>query len=361
MRIIPLHSAAQDFKPSKLTTAREARGLTMTELADRAGISAAAVTQLEKGDIRPSPETLGRISMALGFPPQFFSLAAPRALSEHECHFRRARSATKREQRLVLARGSLLLGVAAHLDDYVAFPAPRIHDFRAERADVDDIEELAESVRHALGLGRAPIGNMVAVAEALGVFVLEVLAESHRLDAFSTWWGDRPLMFLGGDKGSGSRRRFDAGHELGHLLMHQEVRPGDKAHEAAADRFGSAFLMPRDTFERELPPKLNLAHLLELKVRWKVSLAAMIRRGYDLGLYSEATYRRGFVQLGRFGWREREPNEAEMEHGTLLRNAYEMVGEKVGSEQIAAQLGMSRTVIDDLLAGTGSAPTLPLY
>ena len=332
----------------------------MTQLAERAGISAAAVTQLEKGDIRPSPETLGRISMTLGFPPQFFAQDGPQPLTPDACHFRRARSATKREQRLVLAKGSLLLALAAHLDEYIEFPASQLGQLGRGTKDDDDIERLTESVRDHLSLGRAPIGNMLAVAEALGVFVLEVLTESQRLDAFSIWWRDRPLMFLGSDKGSGSRRRFDAGHELGHLLMHDEVRPGDRAHEAAADRFSSAFLMPRDTFGRELPTKLSIAHLLELKVRWKVSIAAMIRRGFDLGMYSEATYRRGFVRLGRLGWRDAEPNEPSMEHATLLRSAYVMVAERVGSEEFAGQVGLRQSEIHELLAGT-RAPTLPLF
>ena len=56
-----------------------------------------------------------------------------------------------------------------------------------------------------------------------------------------------------------------------------------------------------------------------MKQRWGVSLLAIIRRAYDLGVFSEATYRRAHVQYARHGWRTGgEPEEPGMERPTLI-------------------------------------------
>lgn len=181
-------------------------------------------------------------------------------------------------------------------------PAESITPLATQVDGPEEVERLAERVREAWGLGLGPISDVVALLERHGVLPVEVEGHSERLDAFSTWADHRPLVFLAMGKGSASRRRFDAAHELGHLLMHVDVSPGDIALERQADAFASAFLLPRAAFAAECPPRLQ-----ELKRRWKVSLAAMVRRAYDLGIYSEATYRRGYMQLNQRGWRESEP------------------------------------------------------
>ncbi|NTZ43826.1 ImmA/IrrE family metallo-endopeptidase [Altererythrobacter sp. SALINAS58] len=42
----------------------------------------------------------------------------------------------------------------------------------------------------------------------------------EKVEAFSFWSGFRPFVFLDSDKTSGARERFDAAHELGHLVLH---------------------------------------------------------------------------------------------------------------------------------------------
>ena len=55
--------------------------------------------------------------------------------------------------------------------------------------------------------------------------------------------------------------RFDAAHELGHLVLHSDDKNvlenmKDKEHEA--DRFASSFLMPKEAFVVMAPNNLNL-------------------------------------------------------------------------------------------------------
>ena len=204
-------------------------------------------------------------------------------------------------------------------------PTESITSLASQAETSEDVERLAERVREAWGLGLGPISDMGALLERHGVLPIEVEGHSARLDAFSVWAARRPVVFLSTEKGSASRRRFDAAHELGHLLMHVDVSPGDPELERQADAFASAFLLPRATFGAECPRRLSWPHLRDLKRRWKVSLAAMVRRAYDLGVFSEATYRRGYMQLNKRGWREDEPEEPIMERPRMLQEVVELL------------------------------------
>lgn len=317
----------QGFRPERLVLAREARGLQKKELAERVDLTPSAVSQIELGKLRPAPETLLRLAMALRVPPAFFSGPRPIGIAAEDCHFRRLRSATQTEQRRVRASGALILEIVQKLEQLAEFPPESITALATHADTPADIEHLAERARDEWGLGSGPISNVVALLERRGVLPVEVEGHSERLDAFSVWAGGRPVVFLSTEKESASRRRFDAAHELGHLLMHVDVSPGDPALEKEADAFASAFLLPRSAFGAECPRRLSWPHLRELKRRWKVSLAAMVRRAYDLGIYSEATYRRAYMQLNQRGWRESEPEEPAMERPGVLREVIVLLEE----------------------------------
>lgn len=360
---LAVYTAASEFIPERLTLAREAQGLSQKELAARIETSPSAVSQFESAATNPSPETLARISLALGYPPRFFAepLRSER-LDLNACHFRKLRAAPKREQRQVLARGDLLLSLVRELEDYVLFPQEVVSDCMAEVESEEEIEMLAEHLRSVWGLGQGPISDMIALLERLGVLVLELKGHSKTLDAFSTWTQSRPLIFLSSEKNSSSRRRFDCAHELGHLLMHSEADPGNRDFEAQADRFASAFLLPAETLRREYPKQMNWGHLRALKRRWKVSLAALIRRAYDLELISEATYRRAYVRLNKAGWREHEPDEPPMERTSLVLKAVRKLAES-GRRQLAdlaEAVALRQRTVKDLLSGSSPQPALSL-
>ena len=63
--------------------------------------------------------------------------------------------------------------------------------------------------------------------------------------------------------------------------------------------------MPTAAIRSELPPRLNSRRYFELKGRWGVSMAALIRRARDLDVIADTAYRRAMIELGRKGWRMR--------------------------------------------------------
>lgn len=78
--------------------------------------------------------------------------------------------------------------------------------------------------------------------------------------------------------------------------------------EAEANRFASAFLMPKSTMLKYTPRSFGLRDAVALKKQWKVSVAAFIFRSHDIGLLTDWQYHNLFKQLSAAGWRTDEPN-----------------------------------------------------
>lgn len=338
-------AATRDFTPQRLTLAREMAGLDIKQLAERIDATPSAVSQFEKGRTRPKAETLIRLALALRVPPTFFA-AEPLAVIElAACHFRSRRSASVRERKRVLAYGTVLKRLADYLQELVNFPPEQLTELRSLVEDAHDPEALAVALRDEWSLGQGPISDMVALLEAKGVLPVEIPGHTQRLDAFSAWVGGKPLIFLTIEKGSGTRRRWDCAHELGHLLLHRGCEPGGALTEDAADAFASAFLLPKVPFLAECPRRLDWSRLRALKRRWGVSLAAIVRRAFDLEIYTEATYRRAYTILNQLGWRTQEPDEPRLERPALLQRALGLLGNaghSLGRIAIDLKLGEGR-------------------
>jgi len=347
-----LHLAAHMFHPPRLTLARELRQLTKADLAEAIGKSAAAVSQFEgagRTACKPDPKTLALIALALKVPVGFFARKYPeRVLDVEQCHFRSLRSASQRDRRKLVAFGTICCDMLGVLEEYVDLPPEQVTGISRPVRSEEDIERLAAEVRRAWGLGLGPIENVVRLLERQGILVVRIPAGCREVDAFSTWHEGRPLVFLVMDKGSTSRARFDAGHELGHLLMHADASPGNTELERQANRFSSAFLLPKDSFALEFPRYLDWAHLYELKRRWRTSVQAMLRRGYDLQLLSEASYRRAFMHMSRTGERTRERDEPAAEVPSLLRKAFDAASPDLNIEQLAARLGLASQELPEI-------------
>jgi Zn-dependent peptidase ImmA (M78 family) len=77
-----------------------------------------------------------------------------------------------------------------------------------------------------------------------------------------------PRVTLGTDKNDRARSRFDAAHELGHLVMHGDQIWGLPEIEKQAHAFAAAFLMPAEDIREELPATVDWPKLFNLKRRW---------------------------------------------------------------------------------------------
>ena len=357
-------AAAQAFDAESLRIAREYKGLLKKDLAARVNISPSAITQFEAGSIRPHPETVSRIALVLGLPVDFFS--GPRSwvrVDSDQCHFRSLRSASQRDRRRVLAAAAILRHIVDYLETRVNLPIETLSPFQSDAGTDEEIEGLAAGLRRGWSLGLGPIPKLITLFESRGVLAFRLFSGCDRVDAFSFWSRERPFIFLNIDKDSASRSRFDAAHELGHLLMHADCSPGDKLQEIQAHKFASAFLMPKETIERELPRRVIWPHFLELKRRWGVSVAALLRRAVDLGVISGESFRRANRQLSAKGWKTEEPSEPAPEVPELIRDSVlTIVKRDSGLRALSSKLRIPAHILDELtlLDHVSLQPNLPL-
>jgi Zn-dependent peptidase ImmA (M78 family)/DNA-binding XRE family transcriptional regulator len=351
-----LYSIAHQFNPDCLRVAREFRGLQKNELAQQVGITPSALTQFESGSARPNHQTVGRLSMALGFPPSFFAQSkAIKVISSDQCHFRSLISSTQAERRKIASAGTLIGSMVEFIDEHIELPSEQITPNMVNGIDsLDELEEVAINLRKAWGLGLGPINNIIDLLESRGVLVFRLLSDCKRVDGFSLWHNGRPFIFLNAEKRSASRSRLDAAHELGHLVLHSDCIPGDREHEKQAFRLGMAFMFPKPSFEQEFPRRLVWPHLYELKLRWKMSLSSMIRRARDLGIYSDATYKRAYLYLSSHNMREHEPYEPELEIPSILPRSIKLLSEAgMNIAQIAEAICLSERDLKSLVYADG--------
>lgn len=304
--------------PSRFRLARELRGLTQRQVADEMNhaVSSPALSQIESGKLRPSEATITQLAIALRVPESFFSAQWP-ADADSTTYFRDLRSTRVKERRRARAQALLLSNFITALEQHIRLPELAVPKLPvAPGATRDEIEQASFQVREAWDLGSGPIPHVVRELERHGIAVARLTLGNISVDAFSTQVGPRPLVFLTDDKGDNYvRSRFDASHELGHLVMHEATEPGTREVERQAQDFASSFLLPEASARKELPSRLDAAgwsRLAEMKRTWGVSMAALLFRSRSLRIVSADAYQSAMRYMSARGWRTQEPGDREM-------------------------------------------------
>jgi Zn-dependent peptidase ImmA (M78 family)/DNA-binding XRE family transcriptional regulator len=295
------------FYAHKLKLARNFHGLSLEEVGDQVAATRQYIQQLESSAKQPSGGMVAALADTLSLDEEFFYVPDLALSSEEECHFRSRQAKTVALKCQALSQATLLEKLVDELDDMLEFPAINIPSIPVN--DLSEIEGIAERVRLEWKLGTSgPIKNVVRAAENAGIVVSYFKGISEKIDAFSKH-GYRPIVIRNPLKESVCRMRFDIAHECGHLIMHQGKTTGDKQTETEANGFASAFLLPRAAFVSEFPRmggRFDWSALYEMKLRWKVSVAAIIRRAFDLGIIDAAAYRRASIHLSKTGQAKKE-------------------------------------------------------
>ena len=167
------------------------------------------------------------------------------------------------------------------------------------------------------------------------------------------------MVFLSPVKEDRARSRFDAAHELGHLILHPDSEPGSKLIEQQANAFASEFLMPRDEILEQLPKRIDWPRFHTLKRHWGVSLRALVFRAHTLGRLSDASYRRANQQLST--WGQPEPGSlGAAESPQLLGQARELLlDNNIDFDALLTQARLAVEITDQIIeAGSPDRLTL---
>ena len=292
-----------NFDGNRLQVARRLRRMTKAELARAVGVTPTAIGQYEK-NVRPSASVVAELALRLGVPQEFLGAGREvEPLPANTAHFRSLRSTAASSREQALAFGELCLATADLMAGYVEFPRRHLPEIELpEELSESFIESIAAQTRKYWKVEDGPFPSVVHLLEMNGILVVRLPEETDRkVSAFSSDAGSHPIVLLASGKADKARGRFDAAHELGHLLLHPDTEPGSKLVEEQANRYAAELLMPREQLIDRLPRRIDWAKFQELKREWGVSLRALVYRARYLGVLSEASYRRANQQLSTWG------------------------------------------------------------
>lgn len=319
------------FYGERLRNARMFRGLTLTELAKRTDISKQSLSLYENDNNVPDYSRVRALAVELNFPFEYFFQKDNYISKTETTYFRSFASATKKDRTAQSIKLEYVAKMYEILLEYISFPDMNLPSidfvgyddvFECESVDaVQEIENIADRVREYWGIGSAPIKDLQYLLEKNGIIVTGFDTNEDKIDAFSqrTIVANDDVYFIAvalGDRPEG-RIRFDMAHELGHILLHPWsedletiTKEEFKARERQANMFASAFLLPKDSFGKDVASyPTDLKYYLFLKNKWKVSIQAMIYRAHQLDIISDNQYQYMMRQVSKNGWRLKEPGD----------------------------------------------------
>ena len=240
--------------PDRIRQARVARRVSQAELGEKIGVHRQSISQYEAGTYRPKPEIIELLHEVLNFPVAFFY---KENIYEHvsPIFFRRFKTAPQKMQEAIRVRAVWMGEILSYLKEFIDFMPVNIYEIEKKYHEysLEEIETIASLTRAFWGLGLGPISDMILLLENNGFIVSKFQFGVSELDASSSMYigpdGLCPMIFLSGGK-SAVRSRFDAAHELGHIILHSWVddeyaslKENYDRLENEANNFAGAFLV----------------------------------------------------------------------------------------------------------------------
>ncbi|MCH2547275.1 MAG: ImmA/IrrE family metallo-endopeptidase [Alphaproteobacteria bacterium] len=351
------------FNHLRMALARKRKKVASKTLAELVGVSPVTISRIEKGNNDPEPATAAAIAKELGFPIGFFYDDDIDALSTEAASFRSLTTMTAKEKDAALSAGSLAYLLSDWVNVRFNLPNVDLPNLQYE----GDAETSAKILRQHWGLGETPVSNMIKLMESKGIRVFSLAENTKNVDAFSCWRDSTPYVFLNIYK-SAERSRFDAAHELGHLILHKHGGPHDhscaastgREAEREADAFAAAFLMPKEDITSRIPNVQSLDQVVLAKKRWGVSVAALAYRLKTLNVITEWQHRTFCIQINQRGYRYSEPNGLPREESVVWKEVFSSLWkDRLTKGHVAQELNLPLEELENLVWGLTHNSPMP--
>jgi len=344
----------------RIRQARELRGLTQFQLAEKLSVSQSFVAQVEGGRSNPPEEFMNKLAFQLGFPLRFFEQPISDDFPVGSLLFRAHTSMTDLEQREIYRWAQTVYELYRKITSVRAIQELPLRVPRSQSPPA----LAAATARSELGLGPdAPIPNLINTLEKSGVLVIALPGQFRGRDAFSLWagWqGDqrRPVIVVAGQPAD--RLRMSMAHELGHLVMHQPLTVGMGDVENQAKEFAGCFLLPENAVRHDVISPVTLDTFLNLKTKWGVSMQALIMRAHELEIITPRKKAYLFSKLRSRGWLVREPlsHAVPMERPRAIRKIAELVyGYPINYQKFATDVSHHQEFVKQIMESFAGKPT----
>lgn len=304
--------------PNMIVLAREARGLTQQDLAERLNLHRANISRFEKGETTIQYGTLLALAAATRFPPQFFSqqgMFMPVNLAYRKREHVPVKLLTPIEAKMNIIRNHVQF-ITRSMEK--AVPTLPVYDVTEERRPA----HIAALVRKHWNVGNGTIENVVELLEDKCIVISAFDFGTARVDSRCMLTDEKyPIIFVNKNL-LGDRLRYTLAYELGQLLMHTFFPVNaDRDISREANHFAAAFLMPEDDVRKDFEAGITLSILADLKRKWKVSMISLLYRADDLGYLTPNQKRYLIQQFNEQKIRRREPVELDLpiEQPALLK------------------------------------------
>jgi Zn-dependent peptidase ImmA (M78 family)/transcriptional regulator with XRE-family HTH domain len=318
----------------RVLQAREMQNLSQQKLAEILGCSQTAIAKVEADVRQPSADLAKSLADTLGFPVSWFQQPVPAHFPLGSLQFRAKAAKSQRDLHKPYYVARTVFEVVESLRSRV-----KTLPIRVEQNVWTSPSEAATAMRSECGLSPdSPILDVVNAIEKLGIVVLglPIHLELDGVDGFSAWTSTGVPVICLSMLTSGDRLRYTAAHELGELTL--GALPVGPARHKAADDFAGEFLLPERAMRRELIPPISLTTLANLKLKWRVSMAFLLKRSAKLAIISSRHERTLWIELSRRGWRKVEPSNlaVEPERPRVVRKMIEVLyGDPINFERFA--------------------------
>lgn len=328
------------INPKMVVLARESRGVSQKELAEKLNTSPGFICKVETDNKSLPEETLIRMSKFLKYPVDFFyqegEAFLPMSLNYRKRDHVSAKVLVPLEAQLNLYRLNI-----ETLSQKLKFPASNIPILDLKKLGSE--EQVAKQLRKEWKMPKGAVENLTELLEANGIIVISFDFGTERVDSRTILTKDKQPIIVVNKAHHADRQRFSLAYELGHLVMHTHTLPSherDISHEA--NMFAAGFLLPESEVKKDFEKGVTIALLGELKRKWKVSMQSLLFRSADLGFLTENQKKYLLAQFNQQNIRRREPIELDFpkEKPHLLSNLVMKYknAHKYSAKELAASL-----------------------
>jgi Zn-dependent peptidase ImmA (M78 family) len=297
------------LNPKMIALARESRGLSQLELAEKLSLSPSHMSRIEQDFTDLGESHLKALSAVLNYPDEFFYQEGenlPPALA-------------LRKRNIVAQK--VLLPIEAQVNIYrfniekllKTINQPDINLPVLDPEKLGSPAEVARKLRKLWKIEKGAINNLTEVLEGNGLCLINFDFNTERVDGMSILANGKFPIIFSNKRSMGDRQRFTLAYELGHLVMHLQTSPSftrDISHEA--NEFAAEFLMPEKDIKADFKDGVTLNILADLKRKWKLSMQALLYRSNDIGVITDNQKRYLINQFNSLNIRRREPAELDV-------------------------------------------------
>ena len=289
----------------RLRIAREEAGITQADAAAGIDVARTTLVAIEKGQRRIRPDELQRLA-------RLYDTSVNALLRRESVYvdlvprFRKLSTSTDEAAEAAARLLADLVRAEVELENVLGIK--RTRNYPPERPIMPgDVRAQAENdateLRHWLGLGQAPVRDLISLLELdLGVRVY-VRRVDPRISGLFAYDEDLGACMLLNANHPRERRAQSGSHELGHLIstrqkaeiLHTDEEENSRE-ERYANAFGRAFLTPTRTVMQRFhditagASRLTRRHVILLAHAFGLSREAMVRRLEELALTKPGTW-----------------------------------------------------------------------